>query len=161
MNARLTLACVLGFAGGAAAIPAAFGVAAGATPVPTPTQSHRGISSTLQARPGSQQPRVPAAPNPYRVYGATPATILAIVDNHCRSFDSTTPVDITAVRADDPRFQPCTPTANHFQIRWSSMPTQAQATAALRVLGDLAQNQPTITLDQATPLIRSAVASAK
>ena len=75
-------------------------------------------------------------------------------------FRDDVPVALSTVTKDDPRFKPCTPTANTFRVEWSAAPTAAQSLALMRVLGDLGQNRPNITLAEADPLIRAAVQNA-
>ena len=81
---------------------------------------------------------------------------------HGRSAAGTGPPYLQKIQdstPNDPRFQPCTPTANSFVIQWATAPTEAQAIVMQRVMGDLALNHPIITLTEAEPLIRAASAT--
>ncbi len=168
MDRRLVSACVLGFIAGAAAIPLSVGVTGAVGYPPQRTTAGHAHPAHITLNQGSMPAaaiarqrlllRTASGPHPF---GTTPATVLSIRDNGCKSFVTTYPVDLSTVQKDDPRFQPCTPTANNFQVEWSGPPTSAQNVALVRVLGNLAQNHPAITLAEAEPLIRAAIAAAQ
>jgi len=134
------LACALAYAGGAAFL--------GVVP----------IDGSSQARSPSIAQHHVRAQSRVR-YGIVPATIVAITDDHCKSFSVAGPeaAQPVVVASNDPRFTPCIPTASSFAIEWSGTPTQAQQAALANIMGDLAKNHPTITLSAATPLIHAAV----
>jgi hypothetical protein len=96
-------------------------------------------------------------------FGTTPATVVAIWDNGCKSFTISGPkaAQPAVVAKDDTRYKPCSPTAKHFTAQCSTTPTQAQVDAYVRVTMDLATNHPTITLAEAAPLIHAASKAAR
>lgn len=161
MNHRFVAVCLLGLVLGSLAIPLSVSLAG---PV-------RGgiVQISERASPRNAQMTTPLhqqvlagrtrASGPHVRFGTVPATIVGITDNHCRFFVSTTPVDLATVAKGDPRLRPCTPTANDFQVQWSGSPTPAQFVALQRVMGDLALNHPTISLTDAEPIIRAALAN--
>src|SRR4051812_26550025 len=110
MNTHHLLTCFLGFMGGVA-LPLSMSLANGAAH----TQATTGQVSVRHV------PRaVLAGPTPH-AFGTTPATVVAIRDNGCRSFTISGPqaAQPAVVAKDDPRFKPCSPTANLFAVQWS------------------------------------------
>ncbi len=152
MNARHLLTYVLGFAVGGV-LPVSASLAGGFVHAQTP--AHQAVVR--------HAPLVAVAGPVSHASGTTPATIIAIRENGCKSFTITGAAAAApaAVTKDDPRYNPCTPTASHFAVQWSSLPTRAQMEAYVRVMTDLAVNHPTIALADADPLIRAAVAAAQ
>lgn len=170
MNTRLMLVCLLGFAGGVAAVPLSMTMARSVSThpayIPTTAVSKRSTSPLDTPR------RMPTdlmikrrvsdgQPNRF-VTGSVPAT-LTITDSHCMSFSISGPeaAQVQQVTPDDSRFQPCKPSINSFFFKWSVHPTPAQAAALSRVLADLAANHPAITLAEADPIIHAAVDNAQ
>ncbi len=162
MKARQIPSCVLGFAAGAIAVPVGMSLAAAA---PSTTATH-GPNTVMQrhavvvpasGRTLSGRSRAAGVDR----FGTVPAKIVRIYDDHCQSFvvAGAAAQQPVPVQPNDPRLQPCTPTANSFVIQWATAPTEAQAITMQRVMGDLALNHPTITLTEAEPLIRAASAT--
>jgi len=149
MKTRLMLTCALSFVGGALAVPAAIGSANGAWR-PQPSQHMGQVRSSVGARATTHnraRSRIRAGNAQFVVY-----------DTHCKEYSSTTPAPPNGL--DDPRFKPCSPTADSFGVAWLTLPTAAQDRAMLVVMSNLRQNHPIISFDQAVPLIHAAVDNA-
>ncbi len=173
-STRLVLTCILGVVGGAAALPAALSWASGAM---TPATAHVVVNTAVRA-PASGQAHAaqisavrshhaagdPGGMGPASFYGTTPALIVNIYAMPCFSYVTTSAVEARDVATvdprTDPRFKPCGATVDDFKVQWSSRPTAAQTKALLQVMGNLALQHPTISLQDATPLIRAAVLAA-
>lgn len=88
----------------------------------------------------------------------TPATFLGVVERQCRTFTSNVPVILAK---DDARLVPCAPTVANFVIMWSALPDAAQHDAWAKLASRLGVQQPTITLAEAEPLIRTTLEAAQ
>lgn len=171
---RLVLACLVGFAGGAAGLPAALSWANGATApagfhtavdaavrIPARAQTHKSALLPVQSHHSADNT---GGMGPASLYGTTPAMIVSIYDVPCYSYVTTSATEAQRVAAVDPRkdirFKRCGATVNDFKIQWTSTPTAAQTKALMQAMGSLALNHPTISLQDVTPIIRAAVLAA-
>jgi len=170
----LVCACSVSFVAGAAALPVAWTWASGAL---SPAAIHsstgatarapmisRGHGLSLSRRQSLRSADSTGGMGPSWLYGTTPATIVNIYDMPCfynvtTSADEAKQVAMVDPRT-DPRFKRCSATVNGFKIEWSSLPTAAQSRALGQVLGDLAIHRPTISLEDARPIILAAVRAA-
>lgn len=182
MKGPSILASLIGFVGGIAAIPIiSAALAQPAAPAHIATQSALGHGSTavqtkalvVQAAAADSPGRILDIPNRSSTsmskntsrstlggyFSTTPATFMGIRDNGCRFYVTTSAAAAQSwTGPDDPRSQPCTPTANSFSPVWSHRPTQAQYGAWIQVLNKWASSYPTITIQQADPIARAALA---
>jgi len=164
MNARHMFAGILSFAVGVAALPFALSSAAGNVYAPAlvhhSQRAPHSVTAPVAQRGTARAAHSRLADSSRSRMGTSPA-LFELINSQCRGFSGTTQVDLSTLKTDDPRFQPCIPTVNNFGIVWYSAPTAMQVNALRNIMNDLAKNQPKISFDLAKPLITAALLNAQ